>query len=563
MKTELRIDGAACDLGSATLAVPGYAARKTRDLDACREGRKMTVTIPPTPRNTRLLGAPRDPHTGERFNAAAHTAEVAAEGTVLLAGTVRLLKASDEGYTLEIRDGGAGWAEQAARRMFNTLGIDYRAGLTADTIRKSWTDASPVKFFPIHRDEYPQQNNGQDLLAAERILTVDDYHPFLHVATVVEQIFEEAGYEIESAFMQQPEFRELYMSGAYPSHDTTGMQARMGFYARRLAAVTATASPAGRVYADPTATAHTVGNIVETATPQTLDADGEAIPELSNNGGTFEVKDRMIRFVPPVQVRAGFEYYLKYTTDHRIASRTRLTGFDSVYLGPGTTLRFTLANRYEDRRGTMQANHTYLAVVFDHAAGDQYRLTCTQDGVSGVAWTTFGARTASSPAPSGESGAVGAARRNLASLHGRLGPLRRLHRGDGAHDGGAAGADGDGGGVAGESEILLCHPLLRCRSGHGADPAQRVLAAPPLPVGAGLRLVAALCGRGAAPHSPNRGAESAGPPLQPALLHGGGDAQSAHRTGGRLLRGGAGGGLAVEVRPDAAGGAGRPGAGSA
>ena len=394
MKTELKIDGTVCDLGSATLAVPGYAARKTRDLDACREGRKMTVTIPPTPRNTQLLGAPRDPHTGERFNAAARTAEVAAEGTVLLAGTVRLLKASDEGYTLEIRDGGAGWAEQAARRMFNTLGIDYRAGLTADTIRKSWTDASPVKFFPIHRDEYPQQNNGRDLLAAERILTVDDYHPFLHVATVVEQIFEEAGYEIESAFMQQPEFRELYMSGAYPSHDTTGMQARMGFYARRLSAVTATASPAGWVYADPTATAHTVGNIVETATPQTLDADGEAIPELSNNGGTFEVKDRMIRFVPPVQVRAGFEYYLKYTTDHRIASRTRLTGFDSVYLGPGTTLRFTLANRYEDRRGTMQANHTYLAIVFDHAAGDRYRLTCTQDGVSGIAWTTFEARTA-------------------------------------------------------------------------------------------------------------------------------------------------------------------------
>lgn len=30
--------------------------------------------------------------------------------------------------------------------MFNTLGIDYRAGLTADTVRKSWTDAAPVKF---------------------------------------------------------------------------------------------------------------------------------------------------------------------------------------------------------------------------------------------------------------------------------------------------------------------------------------------------------------------------------------------------------------------------------
>lgn len=399
MKTELRIDGEACDLGTATLAVPGYTARKTRDLDACREGRKLTATIPPTPRNTRLLGAPYDPCTGQRFNETAHEAEVTAEGTVLLAGTVRLLKASAEGYVLEIRDGGAGWAEQAARRMFNTLGIDYGAGLTADTIRKSWTDSSPVKFFPIHRDEYLQQNNGQDLLPAERILTVDDYHPFLHVATVVEKIFEEAGYAIESRFMQRPEFRELYMSGAYPTHDTTGMQARMGFHARRLSAATATASPAGWVYADPTAAVHTVGNIVETATPQAVDADGEAIPELYNNGGVFEMKDRLIRFVPPTQVRAGFEYYLKYTTDHRILSRTRLQGFDSVYLGPGTTLRFTLANRYEDRRGAIQANHTYRAVVFDHAAGDSYRLTCTQNGTAGTEWASFEGRTAQATTP--------------------------------------------------------------------------------------------------------------------------------------------------------------------
>lgn len=399
MKTELRIEGTACDLGTATLAVPGYTARKTMDVDACREGRKLVVTIPPTPRNTRLLGAPRDPHTGERFNAAARTTEVAAEGTVLLTGTVRLLKASDEGYTLEIRDGGAGWAEQAARRMFNTLGIDYGAGLTADTIRKSWTDSSPVKFFPIHRDEYPQQSNGHDLLTAERVLTVDDYHPFLHVATVVEKIFEEAGYTVESDFMQRPEFRQLYMSGAYPTHDTTGAEARMGFFARRLSAVTATASPAGWVYADPKASVNTVGNIVETATPQTLDADGEAIPELYNNGGAFGMENGMIRFVPPTQVSVGFEYYLKYTTDHRILSRTRLRGFDSIYLGPGTTLNFTIANRYEDHRGEMRANHTYRVVVFDHTEGSQYRLTCIRNGVSGAEWTTFAARTAQVTSP--------------------------------------------------------------------------------------------------------------------------------------------------------------------
>ena len=55
-----------------------------------------------------------------------------------------------------------------------------------------------MKFFPIRRDEYPQRNSPTDLLPAQRLLTVDDYHPFLHVATLVETIFGEAGYRIES-----------------------------------------------------------------------------------------------------------------------------------------------------------------------------------------------------------------------------------------------------------------------------------------------------------------------------------------------------------------------------
>ncbi|MDE5708229.1 MAG: hypothetical protein K2I32_02055 [Alistipes sp.] len=396
---QLLIDGQPCDLGTAACSVPGYSAARIADVNACREGRSMRIAIPSTPRNGILLGNPRDPHTGSRFNAAPHSAKLSAEGSVLLEGTARLLTASDEGFTLEIRDGGAGWAEQAARRMFNTLDVAYRETLSPDTIRKSWSDSSPVKFFPIHRDEYPQINSSQDLLTAERLLTVDDYHPFLHIATLVERIFEEAGYRIESEFLQTPFFRQLYMSGAYSSRDTTAAMARMGFYARRLAPATATASPAGWVYADPKASVHTVGNIVDTATPQTLDADGESIPELCNNGGAFGMENGMIRFVPATTVSVGFEYYLKYTTDHRILSRTQLRGFDSVYLGPGSELRFTLANRYQDRRPTIRANYAYRAIVFDHTAGSQYRLTYTLDGAAGTLWTTFAARSAAVATP--------------------------------------------------------------------------------------------------------------------------------------------------------------------
>ena len=111
---ELKIDGQICDLKAGSIAVPGYDAARLADPEACREGRSLKIPIPATPRNDALVGFACDPHAAGGFNDALHTAELSAEGSVLIGGTVRLLAASGEGYTLEIRDGGAGWAENAA-----------------------------------------------------------------------------------------------------------------------------------------------------------------------------------------------------------------------------------------------------------------------------------------------------------------------------------------------------------------------------------------------------------------------------------------------------------------
>ena len=199
---ELKIDGQVCDLGTAPVAVPGYDAVKLASAESCREGRSLKITIPATPRNDALVGFACDPHTAVGFNDALHTAELSAEGSALIGGTVRLLAVSGEEYMLEIRDGGAGWAENAARRMFSRLEVAWDSALTPTAIVESWTDDSPVKFFPIHRDEYRQQNSSSDLLPAERLLSVEDYHPFLHIATLVGQIFREAGYAVKSRFFE-------------------------------------------------------------------------------------------------------------------------------------------------------------------------------------------------------------------------------------------------------------------------------------------------------------------------------------------------------------------------
>ena len=91
---ELKIDGQPCDLGPKACAAPGYDAAKTADPEACRKGRSLTITIPATPRNDAIVTFAGDPHAAGRFNAALHTAELSAEGSVLIGGTVRLLAAS-------------------------------------------------------------------------------------------------------------------------------------------------------------------------------------------------------------------------------------------------------------------------------------------------------------------------------------------------------------------------------------------------------------------------------------------------------------------------------------
>lgn len=403
---ELIIDTQPCDLACDHLALPPVDTAAMRDLQAAREGRRLRLVLPATPRNDRLFGFGRDPETARRFNATTHTATLTAEGSTLMQGRLHLISASEEGYTVELREAGAGWATQAALRMFNTLGVPYAASLTPTTIHRSWREETPVRFFPIHRDEYPQQNSSLDLQPIERMLSTDDYHPFLHIATLVEQLFRESGYTLRSRFFAGEEFRSLYMSGAYASRDTTAIAARMGFLARRLTTVSAVADWAGRVYANPFTSVASVGNLVESASPQSVDEDGEQCFDLFAHSGCFaHDAEGAICFTPTTDISAGFEYYLRYTTEHRICSREQLTGFDALYLGAGNEWRFRLTNRYEDRRDNLSTGYQYRIIVFDHVAGSRYRLHYTYNGEEHVLWQEFNVRSTLVTTPS--TGTVG------------------------------------------------------------------------------------------------------------------------------------------------------------
>lgn len=398
MNLRILIDGSPCDTDARPTLALDYDADALASPISGRTGRTLRLELPATPVNDTLLGFPADLHTSRPFNAKLHRGAVYADDALLLEGVVRLTGSTLEGpenrYRIEIRGGAAEWAETAARTMLNRLEIDYLAPLTPTTIWQSWTDDKPVKFFPVKRDSYPIVNSSVGLEPALRILSPDDYHPFLSAAALLGSIVQAQGYTLDSRFAESELFRSLYISGAFSERETAGMRRHMDFLARRKTAVAAAADHTGRVYASPFVSVHSVGNLVETANPGDPDPEGTPMAELYNHGDCFRMEGGRILFRPLIEVNVGFEYRLRYVTQYRIRSRKWLEGFDSVYLGDGIDAKGKLLNRFVDRRNTMQPSRQYRAVVFDHTEGTQYTLSCTAGTLQGLQIASFSTRSA-------------------------------------------------------------------------------------------------------------------------------------------------------------------------
>lgn len=405
----LTIDRQICDLAPEHSLSIDFDAGALRAAPGAVAPRTMRLRLPATPANDRIFLLAGDLHPGGRFNAAGHEAELSSEGCVLLAGRVSLLEAANDAgegrkeYLIEIRDREASRFAATAGERLDTLPVEFAASLTPQAIVGSWSGRSPVRFFPVHRDSYELEPSSVELGRVERVLSTDDYHPFLAIEPLVRAIFSEAGYALRSDFMAGDLFRSLYMSGAYASRDVAAVRRRMDFLALRKSGRSATADRLGRVYASAFKTLNSVGGFVETVDPGDTNEAGESLPEAFSNGRCFSFASGEPLFTPRSTVNVGFEYRIRYVTDCRIASRTRLTGFDSVYLGDGTELRGALANRYADRRNELRPYFGYRAVVFGHAEGDVYRLTCTRNGTSGYVFGEFDTRTGAVTTPSADS----------------------------------------------------------------------------------------------------------------------------------------------------------------
>lgn len=385
----LTIDGQVCDGGRIDGALGRYDDAQLTHPFLRREGERVEVLLDDTPQNRTILGNPDEAIEAERFNGRQHTATVEVEGVPFITGYARLLEFSDRtGFRVEIHAPGASWTVSAALGMLHAAGVGWQGNFDFEQIKQSWEEGAAVCFLPVFREGFePLHPSGYK--EVERILPANDYHPFLRLYDLVQAIFCRAGYTLASEFFESAFFRSLYMSGAYAATDTSALQKRYGFFARRKGDVSATANASGRVYTSLPAHASSVGPIVDAFSPSETDASGQPMSDIYNNGGALVIEEGEPIFKPRSRVKASFHFHLEYTTDYRILSRTRLKGFDTFYLGEGVTLRGQLTNLFADKRSEPLAAHSYTVVVFEASAGNPYRVV---DG-SGTVMASFTGRT--------------------------------------------------------------------------------------------------------------------------------------------------------------------------
>ncbi len=385
----LWIDGLRCDIDQIPTIPIGFDIVDLTKAEGARGGRNIEVELPTTPNNDRIFGTSRDLYATSRFNMEHHTARIEKEGIEIFSGTAYLLATTANrevggSYKIRISEGGAEWIEPLVYGHLSDLPIPFSAMLNLSTIESSWTEEQAVRFLPIYRGDYLPHTSSASALPAERIMLTDDYHPFVSIAEMVRAMFAKSGYTLRSNFLDSEFARSLYMSGDYAHTNNTKAKEMCDFFARRATAGSASADFMGRVYTTTAFAEHTLGPIVDTANPETVDSNGEKMYDTFCIENSFSKNSAgNICFTPKISVRAGFLLHLEYTTEYKILSRERFVGFDVVEGLNGERVEVSLANTCRDFRGRTAPNMQYRALVFDHIEGREYSLSATQiDGVT-------------------------------------------------------------------------------------------------------------------------------------------------------------------------------------
>ncbi|MFI3323745.1 MAG: hypothetical protein SNI45_04045 [Rikenellaceae bacterium] len=365
------IGGVECEVDSSTAISLSYDADQMIDLESCRTAKSITVKLPLSITNEALFGIEGDVHVESKFNSKGYQMALEVDGIEIFDGVAylnQIVWGTDERYAVvECRGGVPLWVTLSAETLFSQLGLEYEERLTLTTIEESWSDDSSIKFFPILRDSYDITTTTGDSTGARLLRSIDDYHPFINLSTLLETIFGNAGYTMESTTATEESFDKIYISGNYSSAENEAARAALGFYAKRLSDTTTTTDSLGRVNVSPYEIYSTVGNIVDI---ESVESDSECY----NYSSVLQYNGDAVVFRPTVQISAGFEYFLHYTCTCEIESRTKLKGIDTINLIDDGYIEWEITNRYEDHRDSPSGSINYTLCIFDFAEGDSFRL---------------------------------------------------------------------------------------------------------------------------------------------------------------------------------------------
>ncbi len=381
----LFIDNIEAQVTNSSSVMPRYNISMLRDIDGWRSGTDIEVEIASSKEIDALLCYAADLHRHDSFNTQSHTARIELYDIPIFEGQATLVSThSNNGtlsYRLRVRQGGAQWAKNAVLTRLANTPIDEVIDVTLSEIEQSWSNDGAITFLPLQHDSYPKPTPS-GIYGIERMMSPNDYHPFLSIRKIVEAIVKSGDCTLHSDFMQGRLFQRLMMSGAYKNVNISVAEQDMGFKAYRTFSYTATAPESGKVDVCEPRIGINIGAIVNSTDPSTQDENGNMLSGAYCNNSVVSIVDNEPIFTPTREINVAFEYYLHYTSECRIVSSTRAKGFNIIHLGNGADVEIALQNPYVDRRNDIHPSMQYRLMVFDHEEGNIYKLSNIGEGLS-------------------------------------------------------------------------------------------------------------------------------------------------------------------------------------
>lgn len=374
----LMIDGVEVPLSTTKVKLPAYDLRRIRSCDVQREGDAIRLSVRVTPSTSKLFGFANQAYSATAFNDEYHRGELIVDGAVLFSGVVVYLSTERRKggsiYNIELKAGGATWADKAATTKLNESDIVVEQRMNLASIAESWSGDTPVRYLPMQRDGYREiANTG--LYEVYHPLLPQSYHPFISVKSLVDSVIQGGGYSLKSNFMNSALFEKLMFSGAYKSIVSEEAYATMDFKAVRSISTTATADTLGRVDVWVPQSNRNIGAFVDTVTPTTVDENGNLCEDAFSIGGCFSFDNDRPIFTPRREISVAFDLHFDYTTEYLIKNSKWMQGFTDIYVGNGTYVDVSLPNPYVDRRANVTTGMLYKLYIFDYDATASYRIT--------------------------------------------------------------------------------------------------------------------------------------------------------------------------------------------